>query len=343
MQNVVDVQKQQAMRDAAIARQGQQAQAVNAGAFGGSRDAIQRAQSNAELQRNLQGIQAAGLNNAFTQAQNQYNTQYGQNAAQQQFGAGLGMQGLGLANQAAQNLGALGQTQYGQNVGITGLQNQFGLQQQQQAQNLLNTQYEDYANAQNYPYKQMSFMSDIIRGTPLFQTGASMYQPAGSMAGQIGGLGLGALGLSSLFGGIGKAEGGPVHSYAGGGEVNSAANVEGIISKLSDEQLKRAYQVALAERDLEKANMIKQEEAQRASMRQGIASGITPQYANEMEQGMAGGGIVAFAGGNVVNEGEDYSLEGMRTPNPPSKAKTSPIQTISCGSVCGSSIGSTNR
>ncbi|NBO27157.1 MAG: hypothetical protein EBU96_10300, partial [Actinobacteria bacterium] len=222
MQNVVDVQKQQAMRDAAIAQQGQQARAANAGAFGGSRDAIMRNQGNAELQRNLQGIQATGLNNAFTQAQNQYNTQYGQNAAQQQFGAGLGMQGLGIANQSAQNLGALGQTQYGQNVGITALQNQLGLQQQQQAQNLLNTQYEDFTNARNFPYKQMAFMSDIVRGLPLFQTGATMYQPSGSVVGQLGGLGLGALGLSSLFGGGTKgAEGGFVRSYAGGGQINS--------------------------------------------------------------------------------------------------------------------------
>ena len=44
MQNVVDVQKQQAIRDASIAQQQRQAQAVNAGAFGGSRDAIMRSQ-----------------------------------------------------------------------------------------------------------------------------------------------------------------------------------------------------------------------------------------------------------------------------------------------------------
>jgi hypothetical protein len=324
MQNVVDVQKQQAMRDSAIAQQGQQARAANAGAFGGSRDAIMRNQGNAELQRNLQGIQATGLNNAFTQAQNQYNTQYGQNAAQQQFGAGLGMQGLGIANQSAQNLGALGQTQYGQNVGITALQNQLGLQQQQQAQNLLNTKYEDFANAQNYPYKQMGFMSDVIRGLPVSQSGATMYQPSGSVVGQLGGLGLGALGLSSLFGGgTNKAEGGSVHSYAGGGQINSTSNIEGIINKLSDEQLRRAYQVALAERDVEKANLIKQEEAQRSSMRQGVSSAVTPQFADDMEQSMASGGIVAFADRGIVNEGENYSLEGMRTPAPTSKAKAS--------------------
>jgi hypothetical protein len=331
MENVVARQQQDATRQAAIAGQAQQAQAARSGAFGGSGDYLMRGQAAGNLARQKGDIQAQGLNNAYTQAQNQYNTQYGQNAAQQQFGAGLGMQGLSLANQSAQNLGALGQTQYAQNMGITGLQNQLGLQQQQQAQNLLNTQYENFTNAQNYPYKQMAFMSDIIRGTPLFQTGSSMYQPPGNTIGQIAGLGAGIYGLSSLFGDK-KAEGGSVHSYAGGGQVNSASNIEGIINKLSDEQLKRAYQVALAERDVEKVNLIRQEEAQRSSMRQGISSAITPQFAENMEQSMATGGIVAFAGndGSVVNEGENYSLDGMRTPNsrPTAKAtqsKPSPV------------------
>ena len=290
MQNVVDVQKQQAMRDSAITQQGQQARAVNAGAFGGSRDAIQRAQGNAELQRNLQGIQATGLNNAYTQAQNQYNTQYGQNAAQQQFGAGLGMQGLGIANQSAQNLGALGQTQYGQNVGITGLQNQFGLQQQQQAQNLLNTQYEDFANAQNYPYKQMGFMSDIIRGLPVSQAGATMYQPAPSSIQNLASLGLGAAGLSSLFK---SAGGGIVKSYASGGSVFSPEFKRYAVDHIDPRQLPMAQRNAQARGDMETNQFAMQEMADDAAIRRGIASAL-PAGVDVVRA--AGGGILAFSG-----------------------------------------------
>jgi len=256
MQNVVDVQKQQAMRDAAIAQQGQQAQAVNAGAFGGGRDAIMRNQGNAELQRGLQNIQATGLNNAYTQAQNQYNTQYGQNAAQQQFGAGLGMQGLGIANQAAQNLGALGQTQFGQNMGITGLQNQFGLQQQQQAQNLANTKYEDFQNAQNYPYKQMGFMSDMIRGLPTSQTGATMYQSAPTAIQNLTSLGLGAAGISSLM----KANGGTVNSYANGGAVAfGAGGSSNQLGTMVQSDLESAYEQAVNSGDTPKIRAYKGE------------------------------------------------------------------------------------
>ena len=82
MQGVVDVQQRQAKRQADIAAQTQQAQAARSGAFGGGRDAIMRAQANAELQRNLQGIQATGLQNAYQQAMQQYNTQNQLNAQQ---------------------------------------------------------------------------------------------------------------------------------------------------------------------------------------------------------------------------------------------------------------------
>lgn len=190
MQNVVDVQSQAAKRQAAINQQAQMAQATQAGAFGGGRDALMRMQGNAELQRNLQGIQATGLNNAYNQAQGQFNTQNQLNAQQQQFGAGLGLQGLQTANQAASNLGNLGNTQYNQNMGIMGMQNQFGTQQQQQTQNVLGNQYQDFLNQQNYPYQQLSFMSNLLRGLPMTNTTSQVYQQPPSMLSQVAGAGI---------------------------------------------------------------------------------------------------------------------------------------------------------
>ena len=209
-QNVMDVQTQQAKRQAAIAAQTQQAQAARSGAFGGSGDYLMRSQGNADLQRNLANIQATGLNTAYNNAQNQYNTQAQLNAQQGQFGAGLGLQGLQAANQSAQNLANIGQTQYGQNMGINQMQNQYGLQQQQQVQQDLTNKYNDYLNYQNYPYKQLGFMSDIIRGAPLTQTGSSVYQAPPSTAQNVASLGLGAAGVSKLFadGGVTSSGGG---------------------------------------------------------------------------------------------------------------------------------------
>jgi len=207
MQGVVERQQQDATRQAAIAGQAQQAQAARSGAFGGSGDYLMRGQAAGNLARQKGDIQATGLNNAYQQAMQQFNTQNQLNAQQQQFGAGLGLQGLQTANQAAQNLGNLGQTQYGQNMGILGMQNQFGGQQQQQVQNVLNNQYQDFLNYQNYPYKQMGFMSDMLRGLPLTQQSSTVYQTPPSMLSQVAGLGGAAVTGAKLFGAAGGATG----------------------------------------------------------------------------------------------------------------------------------------
>ena len=72
MQNVVDVQKAQAMLDFDRAQAGRDAQAVQAGAFGGSRQAVAQALAGEDLQRRLGEIQATGQQRAFENAQQQF-------------------------------------------------------------------------------------------------------------------------------------------------------------------------------------------------------------------------------------------------------------------------------
>jgi hypothetical protein len=203
MDTVVARQQQDAQRQADIARQAQGAQAARAGAFGGSGNMLANNQLNATLMRQKGDIQAKGLQDAYTQAMGQFNAQQGQNQAaaqlnaqQGQFGAGLGLQGLQTALTGANALGQLGNTQYQQNMGINQMQNQYGLQQQQQQQNILNNQYQDFLNNQNNPYKQMGFMSDILRGLPLTQQASAMYQTPPSMGSQLIGAGSVAAGLA---------------------------------------------------------------------------------------------------------------------------------------------------
>jgi hypothetical protein len=120
------------------------------------------------------------------------------NAQQGQFGANFGLQGLNTALQSANTLGTLGNNQYNQNLGIIGLQNQLGGQQQQQVQNQMNVDQQNALNAQNFPYQQMNFMSNLIRGLPMTQQSASIYQAPPSTLSQVAGLGLGVAGLSKL-------------------------------------------------------------------------------------------------------------------------------------------------
>ena len=208
MNPYLDVQNNAAYRNAAIANAATNAQATTAGAFGGGRQAIMNAQGNADLQRNL----AKNQFDAYNQGQQQFNAEQGQrqsaanlNAQQGQFGANLGLQGLNTALQGASTLGTLGNTQYNQNLGVIGLQNQLGGQQQQQVQNAMNVDYSNFQNQQNYPYQQMNFMSNLIRGLPMTQQAVSMYQAPPSTLSQVAGLGLTAAGLGAF-----KAKGGAI-------------------------------------------------------------------------------------------------------------------------------------
>jgi hypothetical protein len=185
-QNVTDFQKQQAINDYGRALPGMQAQAVGQGAFGGSRQAIVGAEAQRNLQNNLAGIQATGTQNAFQNAQQA-----------QQFGANLGLQGYGLAGQQAATLGQLGQQDYGQRMGINAAQQQAGAQQQAQEQQGLTQKYQDFQNQQRYPYQQLGFMSDILRGMPSGQATQTMYQAPPSALGQLAGVGQ--LGLGALL------------------------------------------------------------------------------------------------------------------------------------------------
>jgi hypothetical protein len=180
---------------------------------------------------------------------------------------------------------------------------QIGSMQQADIQRPMDIAYQDFLNQQNYPYKQLGFMSDLLRGTPTGQSSTvSMYQAPGSMLGQLGGLGMGAYGMSRMF----AKEGGLMESdgYAEGG-VTDDRNVEGILSKLSDQQLQDARNAALMNRDQAKLQMIDAEMAERASMREGLGS-------IPVEESYARGGIVAFAGGDLVEDAIYDPMTGVQ-------------------------------
>jgi len=297
-------QLREAQRASDILGQQNAARAVGQGAFGGSRSGLVEA----ERQRNL-GIQqgdilSRGYQTAYEQAQNQFNQDMTRRMQAQQlgeqsrqFGANLGLQGLNTALQGAGQLGALGGQQFQQGMDINKLQSAYGGQQQALQQQGLDMAYQDFLNQQNYPYKQLGFMADMIRGLPLGQQSTTqMYQGPGSVAGQVAGLGMGAYGLSKLSNFM--ADGGEVKEYADGGSVDSAGNIESIVKRLSDAQLQQAAQAAQARGDVDQLEAIQSELSMRASERSGMAGAFNmlPQENQEAMTQMAGGGVVAFSG-----------------------------------------------
>ena len=180
-QNLRDVQRQ-----GDIARQQIANQAVTAGAFGGSREAI----ANQELQRNLADTfarQSAGLRaQAFESAQDR-----AQKASELFTKAGIATAGLGEAAQAA-------------NLRDVQLLSGLGGQEQQQQQAELDALRNTSLQQQFEPYQRLSFMSDIFRGVPSTQTAlTTTTTPDPSRLSQVAGIGTGLLGLASAFGGGG--------------------------------------------------------------------------------------------------------------------------------------------
>jgi hypothetical protein len=265
MSGVVAQQKRGAMQDYARQMPGLRASAARSGALGGTREALMRSEAQRNLQGQLQGIEATGLQNAFQQAQQQFGADraaqmqaalanqqaglttgqqnlaallgvqqlgaqtglqsqqlnqaaqlqaqqqaLGQNQAAQQlmeqskqFGANLGLQGLQQQLAAAGSLGGLGMQGYQQRMGIGQAQLGAGAQGQALEQELLNQQYQDFMNQQQFPYKQAEFGMGILRGVPATGQVGTLYQQPPSLFGQIAGMGLG---LGSLFGGFGGSK-----------------------------------------------------------------------------------------------------------------------------------------
>jgi hypothetical protein len=339
MQNVVDIQKREAQRAADIAGTQRGAQAVRAGAFGGSRQAIMDAEAQRNLAQQMGDIQATGSQAAFQSAQDQFNREQQMREQSRQFGAGFGMEGLRTALSGAGQLGQLGQQQFGQQMDITGLQRDIGREQQLQEQRRLDQQFADFQAQRDFPYQQIGFLSDLLRGAG--SSTRSIYQPPSPSALQtVAGLGTAAAG----FGGFGRAEGGSIpSSYADGGitsllgdqqlaqttqnreqspmmqlaaaeeaqqraMLRSAAPAEmPEMSDMTEEELLAALQSAIQQGDETKARVIAELIEERKMPESGIAM-IAPESVGEVPEGgimgMYDGGAVAFQ-------------EGGRTPYTP--------------------------
>lgn len=310
MQNVVNTQKNEAFRDAQIRNLGANLGSARQGTYGGARQVLAEQERNRNLQTQLGQIQAGGSQKAFEAAQQA-----------QQFGTSAGLQGFGQALQGASALGNLGQTQFGQQQAINQSQQQVGAIQQAQAQQGLDIAYQDFLKQKNYPYQQLAFQSDMLRGLPLSQSAQQQYTAPPSPVSQLGGLGMSALGIYGMSGGF-KAKGGIIKEMASGGLAYAEG---GDIKTMSTEQLQALLdspslspmEVALIEKQIMLRRRMEMnpetDQIMAPAMRAGIDSIATGDMVPEQ---MAGGGIVAFQKGGesgvdaikkASKPGEDYS------------------------------------
>jgi hypothetical protein len=298
MQNVVNVQKEEAFRDAQIRNLGSNLGSARQGTYGGARQALAEQERNRNLQTQLGQIQAGGSQKAFEAAQQA-----------QQFGTSAGLQGFGQALQGASTLGTLGQTQFGQQQAINQAQQNVGAIQQAQAQQGLDQAYQDFLKQKNYPYQQLAFQSDMLRGLPLSQAAQQQYTAPPSMTSQLGGLGMSALGIYGMSGGFGgrpgMKEGGLLATkeykegglaYAAGGDVKTMSTEE--LQALLDSPSLSPMEVAEVEKQLMLRRRMEMnpetDQIMDPAMRAGVGSIST---GDMVPENMAGGGIVAFQAG----------------------------------------------
>jgi len=272
------------------------AKAVGMGAFGGTRGALQKSLTEKSTMQNMADINAKGYSDAFNQAANMFNVDQQRRIQEAQYGNTA-------QQQAADLLSRLGGQQFQQGMDINKLQNVYGQQQQSQAQKAADIGYQDFMDQQNYAYKQLGFMSDLIKNPAIGSTSQrQMYENnSGNDLATLGGLG--ALGKGAgLF-----KEGGMV-GYADGGDITSYAK------RLSDDQLATALKQAQQDQDQERIMALTAEMQYRQEVRgaqampqeQPMDQGLAALPAGPMPQ-MASGGIVAFAGGGA-NKGDPKAL-----------------------------------
>ena len=233
MQGVVDIQQRQAIDAAQRAQLGQNLAAARQGTYGGARQALLQGERESGLRTQLGDIQARGLQDAYSQAQQQFErdraAQMG--VGQQNLAAALGVQQLGagqsLEAQRANQQAALqaGQQRLGAATGLTNLAQTFGgLGTQQLAgelditktigafgdlqrgieQQQLDAQRQALMEQAQYGQTQVGQLSNLLRGIPLSDTSQTQTTPPPSFASQLTGLGLTGIGLYNLLGSGGK-------------------------------------------------------------------------------------------------------------------------------------------
>lgn len=175
--------------------------------------ALQAALANQQMgynvgQQNLSAaLQTQGLGAQYgmqAQLANQQMALDAQKAAEQsrQFGANLGLQGLAQAGQMGQTLSNIGSAQSQADLARMGMQQQTAAQEQALQQQRMTQQYQDFLNQRDWYNQQLQQYSSLLHGVPVAaNTTTTESAPAPSLASQIMGTGLGALGMYKTLGG----------------------------------------------------------------------------------------------------------------------------------------------
>ena len=173
----LEPQMAEAQRQAEILRVQNAGRLGKAGAFGGSRQAIMESEGQRNLTRNLADIYGTGMQTAYTQGMNQFNTEQDRARQAQEMTNRYGFD-------VAKSLQDAGATQRGiEQQGITADIAQF-------------------TEERDYPYKQIQYAQSLLQGLPI-STQDYQYAEPSTLSNVMSGAG-GILGLLESLSKLGK-------------------------------------------------------------------------------------------------------------------------------------------
>lgn len=159
-QQVTDIAKREAQRGFDVGQAGRDASAAKAGAFGGSRHGLVESEAQRSLDTQMNDIQMKGGDAAYRSAMDALSKQRDANLTQQQGIAGTMVNaGTGLTSLGS-NAGNMQSNMYTQMMNAGNIQ-------QQQNQNPLDFGFQQWQQSQQFPYQQLQFQQDLLKGLPL--------------------------------------------------------------------------------------------------------------------------------------------------------------------------------
>jgi len=183
VQNVVDVNKAEALRDAQKGLLAGNLDASRKGTYGGARQLLGQTEQERNLQNKLGAIQAQGMQQAFDAAQ------------KAQLGSATAYGALGDV------LTRSGTAQQASDIDRLKTMGAYGDLQRATEQQKIDARYQDFLKQIGYPQEQLGNMADILRGVPIAKVGESTTTttPPPSFASQLAGMGLSGLSLYNML------------------------------------------------------------------------------------------------------------------------------------------------
>ena len=183
MDAVVARQKEGATEDYLASLPKGAAQAISAGAFGGSRQGVQQGIAQSKYLDRLADIEATGRQKAFDQATSAFQADRAADVDAQRLGVGAAGQLAGLATRARAG-----------DIESARLLEQIGKSQMARDQASLDMGYQDFLRQQGFPAEKLGLFSSVLRGIPIQPSRTAIQYQASNPLKDILGTGIAALG-----------------------------------------------------------------------------------------------------------------------------------------------------